>query len=85
LEASRAPYSKSHERRIKRKEREQIAGGSLKSLTKALAALEDQRSEDIDSDSNSVPEGASTAKPKLGQIGASKSAPLSNSKRKKAL
>jgi len=38
LEASRAPYSKSHARRLKRKEREQLAGG-LGSLKAALPSI----------------------------------------------
>ena len=40
LEASRAPYSKSHARILRRKEREQIAGGSLESLVSAISHLE---------------------------------------------
>lgn len=38
MEASRAPYSKSHARRLKRKEREQLAGG-LGSLKAALPSI----------------------------------------------
>ncbi|KAH9082127.1 ribosome biogenesis protein SLX9-domain-containing protein [Lactarius deliciosus] len=39
LEASRAPYSKSHARRLKRKERERLAGGGMESLESALPSI----------------------------------------------
>lgn len=39
LEASRAPYSKSHARRLKRKEREGLAGGGMESLKSALPSI----------------------------------------------
>ncbi|KAI9445243.1 ribosome biogenesis protein SLX9-domain-containing protein, partial [Lactarius indigo] len=39
LEASRAPYSKSHARRLKRKERERLAGGGMESLKTALPSI----------------------------------------------
>jgi hypothetical protein len=39
LEASRAPYSKSHARRLKRKEREGLAGGGMESLKTALPSI----------------------------------------------
>ncbi|KAH8988916.1 ribosome biogenesis protein SLX9-domain-containing protein [Lactarius akahatsu] len=39
LEASRAPYSKSHARRLKRKERERLAGGGMESLASALPSI----------------------------------------------
>ena len=60
LEASRAPYSKSHARRLKRKEKEQLTGrlGSLKAAlpsiaptpTSSSAAIVDERSaeEEVD-------------------------------------
>jgi hypothetical protein len=39
LEASSAPYSKSHARRLKRKEREGLAGGGMESLKTALPSI----------------------------------------------
>ena len=39
LEASRAPYSKSHARRLKRKEKEELAGGGLGVLQAALPSI----------------------------------------------
>ncbi|KAH9064267.1 ribosome biogenesis protein SLX9-domain-containing protein [Lactarius vividus] len=39
LEASRAPYSKSHARRLKRRERERLAGGGMESLESALPSI----------------------------------------------
>ena len=39
LEASRAPYSKSHARRLKRKEREELVGGRLGTLQAALPSM----------------------------------------------
>ena len=39
LEASRAPYSKSHARRLKRNERERLAGGGMESLKYALPSI----------------------------------------------
>jgi len=39
LEASRAPYSKSHARRLKRREKEQLTAGGLGSLKAALPSI----------------------------------------------
>ncbi|KAI0257601.1 ribosome biogenesis protein SLX9-domain-containing protein [Lactifluus subvellereus] len=39
LEASRAPYSKSHARRLKRKEKEHLAGGGMEILKTALPSI----------------------------------------------
>jgi len=39
LEASRAPYSKSHARRLKRKEKEELVGGRLGTLQAALPSI----------------------------------------------
>ncbi|KAH9982425.1 ribosome biogenesis protein SLX9-domain-containing protein [Lactifluus volemus] len=39
LEASRAPYSKSHSRRLKRKEKEHLAGGGMELLKSALPSI----------------------------------------------
>ncbi|KAL7285158.1 hypothetical protein ACG7TL_000250 [Trametes sanguinea] len=91
LEESRSPYSKSHERRLKRKAKEQVAGG-LGDIKAAISALE----EDIPvAVQNSVTDATETdradaskpakPKPKPGQIGEGKGAPLNKNQRKKAL
>ena len=40
VEASRLPYSKSHARRLKRKAKEELAGGTLSDIQSAIAAVE---------------------------------------------
>ncbi|KAI0756677.1 ribosome biogenesis protein SLX9-domain-containing protein [Daedaleopsis nitida] len=92
LEQSRSPYSKSHERRLKRKAREQVAGG-MKEIQAAISAVEDdipvavQNSIAANGDSADDPDAsqAKKVKPKPGQIGEGKGAPLSKSQRKRAL
>ena len=93
LEQSRSPYSKSHERRLKRKAREQVAGG-LNEIKAALAAVEDEIPAAMQA---SVPVSAETVDtmgdsprpkkvhPKPGLIGEGKTAPLSKSQRKRVL
>ncbi|PIL31636.1 hypothetical protein GSI_06338 [Ganoderma sinense ZZ0214-1] len=90
LEQTRSPYSKSHERRLKRRAREQVAGG-MSEIKAAISALEDGNPETIQ---NSVPTddaGADAAsrpqkaRPKPGQIGEGKGVPLSKSQRKRTL
>lgn len=87
LEQSRSPYSKSHERRLKRKAREQVAGG-LKDITAALAELETdipvaiQQTISAD-DATEDTSRKSTAASSL--IGEGKRTPLSKAQRKKAL
>ncbi|KAN0135749.1 Ribosome biogenesis protein SLX9 domain containing protein [Lactarius tabidus] len=44
LEASRTPYSKSHARRLKRKERERLAGSGMESLKTALPSITSSKS-----------------------------------------
>ena len=44
LEASRTPYSKSHARRLKRKEREQLSGSGMESLKTALPSITSSKS-----------------------------------------
>ncbi|KAI0814856.1 ribosome biogenesis protein SLX9-domain-containing protein [Irpex lacteus] len=87
LEQSRSPYSKSHERRLKRKAREQVAGG-LKDITAALAELETDipvaiqqtiSADDATEDTSRKPTAASSL------IGEGKRTPLSKAQRKKAL
>ncbi|KAI0961827.1 hypothetical protein AcW1_000802 [Taiwanofungus camphoratus] len=84
LESSRSPYSKSHERRLKRKTRDQVAGG-MGEVQAAILALED----DIpDAVINSTEEGKGKrmqVTPKVGQIGEGKGVTLSKAQRKRAL
>ncbi|ETW87335.1 hypothetical protein HETIRDRAFT_243058, partial [Heterobasidion irregulare TC 32-1] len=93
LEASRSPYSKSHNRRLKRLEREQIAGG-LDGLRSALAAVEqDVARADPRAQAPVAPGAKNTdAEPdrpqpraRPGQIGEGKGAPLKRTQRKRAL
>ncbi|KAI0639733.1 ribosome biogenesis protein SLX9-domain-containing protein [Trametes polyzona] len=95
LEQSRSPYSKSHERRLKRKEREQVAGG-MNDIKAAISAVEDAIPEAVQNtiaaDTEDAPEEQqqqqqpkSKAKPKPGLIGEGKGAPLSKNQRKRAL
>ena len=87
LESSRAPYSKSHTRREKRKAKEQIAGG-LSDMQAAISALEDNDNPMSVEKSLEVADGQNkktTAKPKPGQIGEGKAAPLNKGQRKRAL
>jgi hypothetical protein len=92
LESNHSPYSKSHARRQKRRAKEQIAGG-LDDMQLALAAVEDETAdaEAQDSmpaatdDSAPIAQPKKKAKPKPGQIGEGKGAPLSRSQRQRAL
>ncbi|KAI0715268.1 ribosome biogenesis protein SLX9-domain-containing protein [Earliella scabrosa] len=92
LEQSRSPYSKSHERRLKRKAREQVAGG-MGEIKAAISAVEDdiptavQNSVAADTDDASGPDPShpKKVKPKPGQIGEGKGAPLTKNQRKRAL
>ncbi|KAI0068387.1 hypothetical protein BV25DRAFT_1818801 [Artomyces pyxidatus] len=91
LEAARSPYSKSHARRLKRKDKEQIAGG-LAGLRAALTAVESTGSAPaVDDAVTATPDGGNgaegqpAAKPRPGQIGEGKGAPLKRAQRKQAL
>ncbi|KAI0778510.1 ribosome biogenesis protein SLX9-domain-containing protein [Trametes elegans] len=91
LEQSRSPYSKSHERRMKRKAREQVAGG-MGDIQAAISAMEETIPAAVQ---NTIGDDAKEAddmdvseakpKPKQGQIGEGKGAPLSKNQRKRAL
>ncbi|KAK7064132.1 ribosome biogenesis protein SLX9-domain-containing protein [Favolaschia claudopus] len=90
LETSHSPYSKSHSRRLKRKAKEQLAGGDLDAIQMALAAVDDDQdaSESLQpQDSTPVTQEGSAKKPKAkpGQIGEGKGATLSKAQRKRAL
>ncbi|EMD42193.1 hypothetical protein CERSUDRAFT_147823 [Gelatoporia subvermispora B] len=90
LEQSRSPYSKSHERRLKRKAREQVAGG-MNEMKAALSAVEDAlpvavvESTKADVEESEATQERCKNKPKPGQIGEGKGAPLTKNQRKRAL
>ncbi|EPQ60704.1 hypothetical protein GLOTRDRAFT_31341, partial [Gloeophyllum trabeum ATCC 11539] len=90
LESGNGPYSKSHARRLKRKSREKIAGG-LDDLRTAITSVEEaipvavQNSVQEISEDISASNPPSRVKPKPGQIGEGKAAPLSKTQRKRAL
>ncbi|TFK89634.1 hypothetical protein K466DRAFT_18209 [Polyporus arcularius HHB13444] len=93
LEASRSPYSKSHERRLKRRAREQVAGG-MSDIQAAISAVEDaipvavQNSVAADPDAGAGEPDAPQprkVKPKPGQIGEGKGVPLTKNQRKRVL
>ncbi|KAH9922990.1 ribosome biogenesis protein SLX9-domain-containing protein [Amylocystis lapponica] len=92
LESSRSPYSKSHERRLKRKAKEQVAGG-MGDVKAALSALEDDipqavldsTHEDVTGDVVSEERPKVKPRPKPGKIGEGKGAPLSKAQRKRML
>lgn len=92
LESSRSPYSKSHERRVRRKAKEQVAGG-MSDVKAALSALDDDipqavidSTEDFaDGDAAGGDRSKPVPKPKPGQIGEGKGAPLSKAQRKRVL
>ena len=89
LELSRSPYSKSHERRLKRRAKEQIAGG-LSDLQSAISAIEDSPSTDsklpdrTTSMSSSEQKRKAQVEPDHSTVGG-KSAPLSKAQRKRVL
>ncbi|KAH9175310.1 ribosome biogenesis protein SLX9-domain-containing protein [Lactarius sanguifluus] len=94
LEASRAPYSKSHARRLKRKEWERLAGGGMESLESALPSITTTDVVIATGTSKSAGEGPTTpADPEapspparlVGQIGQGKGTPLTRSQRRRAL
>jgi len=89
VEASRQPYSKSHARRLKRKAKEELAGGALSDIQLAIATME---SDEKALAGNTLVEPAKNdpSKPPVktqntGLIGEGKGAPLSQTKRKNAL
>ncbi|KAI0800936.1 ribosome biogenesis protein SLX9-domain-containing protein [Fomes fomentarius] len=92
LEQSRSPYSKSHERRLKRKAREQVAGG-MDEIKMAIAAVEDDIPLAVQNSIAATAEGvdetpapqSKKVRPKHGQIGEGKGAPLTKNQRKRAL
>jgi ribosome biogenesis protein SLX9 len=90
IEASRLPYSKSHAKRLKRKAKEELAGGSLSDIQSAIAVVEFNEktlaSETFVKPSKNVNPSKLPAKtPGAGLIGEGKGVPLSQTKRKNAL
>ncbi|KAJ7181776.1 ribosome biogenesis protein SLX9-domain-containing protein [Mycena crocata] len=87
LESNHSPYSKSHARRQKRKAKEQLGSG-LDDIQLALAAVDDDAAdeppENLDDEAPSQPV-QKKVKPKPGQIGEGKGAPLSKTQRQRAL
>ena len=89
VEASRQPYSKSHIKRLKRKAKEELAGGALSDIQSAIAAVESEE-KTIDGDTLVEPSKNNPSKPPVktpntGMIGEGKGTPLSQTQRKKAL
>ena len=89
VEGSRLPYSKSHARRLKRKAKEELAGGTLSDIQSAIAAME---SDEKTSGEELLPESSKNGpfkppakKLNTGLIGEGKGTPLSQNQRKNAL
>ena len=86
MESSRSPYSKSHERRLKRKAKEQVANGmddiqaALSAVAGEITGAAEIANQDGETETVILP-----PKPKPGQIGEGKSEPLNKFQRRKAL
>ncbi|KAF9787087.1 ribosome biogenesis protein SLX9-domain-containing protein [Thelephora terrestris] len=89
VEASRLPYSKSHARRLKRKAKEELAGGGLSDIQSAIAAMESNlqasAEETFAEPSKNDPSKPPAKSRNTGLIGEGKGVPLSQTKRKNAL
>ena len=88
VEASRQPYSKSHAKRLRRKAKEELAGGTLSDIQSAIAAVESDE-KTIGGNALVEPSKNNPSKPvktpNTGMIGEGKGTPLSQTQRKKAL
>ncbi|KAI0788603.1 ribosome biogenesis protein SLX9-domain-containing protein [Abortiporus biennis] len=85
LESGRTPYSKSHERRLKRKAKEQVAGG-FDDMQVAISLLAgDAPNEETDGTTTQTQSQSAATKPRAGLIGEGKSTTLSKAQRKRAL
>ncbi|KAK7694876.1 hypothetical protein QCA50_002064 [Cerrena zonata] len=87
LESPRTPYSKSHERRLKRKSKEQVANG-MNDIQAALSAVAGElpgATETVIQEGEAEVAVIVPPKPKPGQIGEGKSEPLNKFQRRKAL
>ena len=89
VETSRLPYSKSHARRLKRKAKEELAGGTLSDIQSAIAAMESDvktlGEKLLAKPPNNEPSKPPAKKPNTGLIGEGKGTPLSQNQRKNAL
>ncbi|XP_006454427.1 hypothetical protein AGABI2DRAFT_61007, partial [Agaricus bisporus var. bisporus H97] len=96
LGASRLPYSKSHERRQKRKAKEQLVGdlNEMQTILSTIAAAEDNASDEPVKthgkdpnlmDADQKPEVKSKPQNRGAKIGEGKAAPLSKNQRQRAL
>jgi hypothetical protein len=91
LGSSTRHFSKSHERRMKRKAKEQLAGNTMDDLQTALASLDKDivTPESMDKISPSTPIHSSEVKPKavsrIGKIGKGNSSTPSKTQRKRLL
>jgi ribosome biogenesis protein SLX9 len=83
------PYSKSHARRLKRKAKEELAGGGLSDIQSAIAAMESNlqasAEETFAEPSKNDPSKPPAKSRNTGLIGEGKGVPLSQTKRKNAL
>jgi len=88
LETSTRRFSKSHERRLKRKAKEQLAGNMHK-LQTALASLDEVAPQTVEKPSPSIPMNSGEVKPKvssgIGKIGKGTSSTLSKAQRTRLL
>ncbi|KAF9532038.1 ribosome biogenesis protein SLX9-domain-containing protein [Crepidotus variabilis] len=87
LDPSGQTFSKSHERRLKRKARDQLAGETLDDLSSAIATMEKEAMDTAQTIAEAKePEMQNQKKPqsKAGVIGEGKSQPLSKAQRKRA-
>jgi len=82
LQSTRSPYSKTQQRRFKRKQQEQVGGG-LDAIQAVISALDNNAAPD--GDGKNTEEAQPKVKQKLGQIGEGKGIPLSRNQRKRAL
>ena len=89
VETSRLPYSKSHARRLKRKAKEELSGGTLSDIRSAITAMESDEKAlsggNFAEPSNDEPSKSPTKRRNTGLIGEGKAAPLSQNQRKNAL
>jgi len=89
VEASRLPYSKSHAKRLRRKAKEELAGGALSDIQSAIAAMESDTmtlgGETLPESSKNDPSKPHAKTPNSGLIGEGKGAPLSQTQRRNAL
>ena len=88
LESGHAPYSKSHARRLKRKEKEKLVSG-MEDVALALPSLDEDLSQELDRtqaiDPSNNPGIGPSRRTKPGLIGEGKGIPLSNKQRQKVL